>query len=76
MNKDYQRLGLNEHFFIGQGYFADGPKNISDIKQLKDHFFEVRIKPTLEDYIRGSSDEELKEKFLQKCKKSFMGINE
>lgn len=75
-NKDYQRLGLNEHFFIGQGYFADVPKNISDIKQLKDHFFEMRIKPTLEDYIRGSSDEKLKKEFLEKCKKEYYGNNE
>lgn len=65
-----KKFQLNENYFISQGYF----KNLQDtefasINDLLQHVWDVRIRLTIAEYVRGEDDAE---SFLQKAKEKFI----
>lgn len=80
MNKamlQFQDLGLNEQYYISQGQFANLPANAltDDIDKLLQFVWDRRIRPLLNEYVRGEASGTVK-KFLEDCKKELKITND
>lgn len=85
---DGKKFDLNEHYYISQGLFAGLPRNIisklpsdnqsSDYNKKLSAFleevFKWRIEPTLREYIRGETSEEINT-FIGSCKDALIPEN-
>lgn len=67
-------FGLNRHYYISQGQFANLPEHIKGrgLDTIKKHVWEYRIESLLREYIRGEDPGKVDE-FIEKAHNGFFG---
>lgn len=67
-----EEFGLNQHYFISQGQFANLPNHIKseELENIKQHVWDYRIESLLREYLRGEDTNEV-ESFITAAAEAF-----
>lgn len=69
------RYGLNEHYFIAQGQFANLPSKPGwGPEERLRYVWEYRVEPLLREYLRGEGDPDVTP-LIESCKNAFLSSN-
>lgn len=62
--------GLNRHYYISQGQFANLPTHLTELDKIKKHVWTYRIEPLLREYLRGENETAINQ-FIGVCSGAF-----
>lgn len=65
------KYGLNEHYYISQGQFANLPNKEENIQTIMQYVWDYRIKSLLEEYLRGETSTDIAD-FVKEASEAFV----